>query len=226
MNEADKTLSVRFFLHAVENPRKSKEAGRPIFDEVEMVSIMAPGNTKTEYTARADSKHYDSNVGRQWTYAERFAEHYDAFKRGIEDHVSGTPIIQAPFLTLGQKEEMRAKKINTVEQLAAMADRDIRKMGPGFREHVDAAIAYIDTTTGSANLAAEMAELRRQLAELQGGAPAAPEMEPAESQFETMAEEDLRNMLADAGVDVDGRWGKARLVKEAEALAEKAKEAA
>lgn len=223
MIEADKTLSVRFWLHAVENPRKSKEAGRPIFDEVEMVSIMAPGNTKTEHTALAHSRHYVTAVGRQMTYAERFAEHYDAFKRGIEDHVSGTPLSEVPFLTVGQKAEMRAKKITTVEQLAAMSDRDIRSAGMGFRAHVDAAKAYLDTATGTAHLSTEMEALRKRIAELEAGQPveAAPEAPTTPSQFNAMEEDDLRNMLTDAGVAVDGRWGKTRLVQEAKALAEK-----
>jgi len=227
MHEADKALSVRFWLHATENKRKSKEAGRPIFDEVEMVSIVAPGNTKTEYTARADSEHYDSNVQRQWTYAERFAEAYEAFKRGLEDHVSGTPLTEVPFLTVGQKAEMRAKKIVTVEQLASMSDRDIRASGMGFRQYVDMARAYLDTAKGTSDLAAELAELRAKVAAMEGQAvPVAEEPEvDVVSQFNDMDEEDLRNMLSDAGVAVDGRWGKSRLVKEAEALA-KASEAA
>jgi hypothetical protein len=226
MHEADKALSVRFWLHATENPRKSKEAGRPIYDEVEMVSIMAPGNTKTEYTARADSMHYDSNVSRQHTYAERFPEAYEAFKRGIDDHVSGTPLSEVPFLTVGQKAEMRAKKIHTVEQLAAMSDRDIRASGMGFRQYVDMAKAYLDTAKGTTELADELAALRAKVAAMEGQAEPVEAEADEPSQFASMAEEDLRNMLSDAGVAVDGRWGKPRLVKEAEALAAKATEAA
>ncbi|WP_299830671.1 hypothetical protein [uncultured Roseobacter sp.] len=230
MNDADKQLSVRFWLHAVESHKKSKEAGRPIFDEVEMVSIMAPGNTKTEHTARAQAMHYNANERRQMTYAERFADAYSAFKRGIEEHVQGTPLSEAPFLSVAQKAEMRAKKINTVEQLATMADRNISKMGMGFRAHVDAAKAYLDTATGSASLANEMAELRRQNEELMRRVTGIENPEPGSaavsSTFESMAEDDLRNMLTDAGVTVDGRWSHKRLVKEAEALAAKESEAA
>lgn len=231
MIEQDKTLSVRFWLHPRENPVETKKQGRPIYDEIEMVSIVAPGNQKTEFTARASRMHYDSNVGRQWTYAERFAEAYEAFKRGIEDYVHGTPISEAPFLTVGQRAEMRASKIVTVEQLASMSDRDIRSKGMGFRAHVDAAKAYLDTTTGSAALAGEMAELRRQneelmkrMASVEGGSeekqPAAP------SQFDAMDVEDLRNMLTDAGIPFDGRWSKEKLVNAAEEAAAKASEAA
>lgn len=221
MNEADRSLSVQFFLHAKENPRKTKAEGRPIYDEVEMVSIMAPGNTKTEFTARADRMHYDANAQVQRTYAERFREHYEAFKAGLDEHLQGTPLTEVPFLTLGQKAEMRAKKIKTVEQLAEMADRDIRKMGIGFRAHVDAARAYLDKANGTAQLAGEMADLRRQIEEL-----TAAKSEPVQAlegdQFDQMADEDLRNMLSDAGVDVDGRWGRKKLLDKIRSLAAEA----
>lgn len=224
MNEADTKLSVRFFLHPVENHKKTKEAGRPIYDDVEMVSIMAPGNTKTEHTARAHAMHYDSNVQKQWTYAERFKEHYRDFKDGVEEQGSGTPLAEAPFLSVSQKAEMHAMKIRTVEQLAGMSDRNIRAKGMGFREHVDAAKAYLDTAQGTSALAGEMAELRRQLAELQASAPK-QETQTAPMGFESYEDEDLRAMLSDAGVDVDGRWGRARLEDEMRKLA-KEKEAA
>jgi len=218
MNDEDKKLSVHFFVHPVENPRKSKEAGRPIYDDVEMVSIMAPGNTKTEYTARAHSMHYDSNERKQWTYAERFSDIYDRFKRGMDEQQSGTPLSEVPFLTVSQKAEMNAMKVYTVEQLAGMADRDIRKKGMGFREHVDAAKAYLDTSQGTNTLASEMAELRRELEELRGAKqePAPQKDEPLE--FAGMADEDLANVLKDAGVKVDGRWKRGRLIEEIQNL--------
>lgn len=221
MNEQDKSLSVHFFLHPVENPRKSKEAGRPIFDSVEMVSIMAPGNTKTEYTARAHSMHYDSNERKQWTYAERFPEHYAAFKRGSENQHPGTPLSEVPFLNLAQKAEMNASKIYTVEQLAGMADRDIAKKGMGFRAYVDSAKAYLDTTQGTNSLRTEMEDLRRQLADMKARAPTAETSESA-LEFEGMGDDDLRNILADAKVTVDGRWGRDRLISEIRKLEKEA----
>lgn len=219
MEEQDKTLSVRFWLHPRENPAETKRQGRPIYDEVEMVSIMAPGNQKTEFTARADRMHYDSNVGRQWTYAERFPEAYAAFKRGIEDYVQGTPIADAPFLTVGQKAEMKASKIATIEQLAGMTDRDIRAKGAGFRAHVDAAKAYLETTTGASALTADMEELRKQnealmarLSALEGGKKDVPASD--EGEFAGFGDDDLRNMLQDAtGEAPDGRLGRKGLIK-------------
>lgn len=224
MNEQDKSLSVHFFSHPVENPRKTKEAGRPIFDSVEMVSIMAPGNTKTEYTSKASSMHYDSNARKQWTYAERFADHYAAFKRGSESQQPGTPLSEVPFLTLAQKAEMTAMKLHTVEQLAGMADRDVAKKGMGFRAYVDSAKAYLDTTQGTNALQSEMEDLRRQLAAMKANAPteSATEAEESAIEFDGMEDDDLRNILKDAGVSWDKKWARARLVSEIRKLEKEA----
>lgn len=224
MNEQDKSLSVNFFMHPVENPRKTKEAGRPIFDSVEMVSIMAPGNTKTEYTAKASSMHYDSNARKQWTYAERFAEQYASFKRGSESQHPGTPLSEVPFLSLAQKAEMNASKIYTVEQLAGMADRDIGKKGMGFRSYVDSAKAYLDTTQGTNALLSELEELRRQVASVKASAPAdiSADVEDSDIEFDGMEDDDLRNILTDAGTAVDGRWSRKRLVEEIRKLEKEA----
>lgn len=214
MNENDAKLSVRFFLHPQQNHKKTKEQGRPIFDQVEMVSIQAPGNRKTEHVANAHSMHYDSNVGKQHTYAERFAEAYRAFKDEVEDHVAGTPITEASFLDTAQKAEMRAAKIYTIEQLAGMADRNVRNMGMGFRTYVDQAKAYLDTALGTTALASEMDELRRQIAELKAGKE--PVVEPSGADFSSYTDDDFRNMLTEAGITVDGRWGRERLIHEFE----------
>lgn len=219
MHENDKKLSVQFFMHPRENAKKSKEAGRPIFEDVEMVSIVSPGNKNAEHTAGAHSLHFDSNVDKQWTYAERFAEHYEAFKRGGAEQAVGTPLAEVPFLTMAQKAEMAAMKITTVEQLAGMADRTIRSKGMGFRQYVDAAKAYLDTSNGTNKLVDEIAELRAQLAAMQAK-PEKVEASTEPDEFTGMEDEDLRNVLTDAGVTPDGRWGRAKLVSEIQKLAQ------
>lgn len=228
MHEADKVLSVKFFLHHKENPRKSKEAGRPIFDQVEMVSIMAPGNRKTEFTAPADEVHFNGNEKRQMTYAERFAEQYDAFKRGVEEQLVGTPLSEAPFLRAqpALRAEMEAAKIFTVESLAGMSDTNIRKMGMGFRKHVDEAKKYLETSSSNATMQAELEKLRKQVADLQGTPTAKADDTTEPDVFDLMEPEDLRAMLTDAGEEVDGRWGAEKLRAKAREISAEAEEAA
>lgn len=220
MHEADRGLSVQFFLKPRENPRRTKEEGRPIFDEIEMVSIAYPGNKTTQMTAPALKVHYNANIKAQQTYAERFPEQYRQFKDGIAEQVSGTPI-HVLGLSTAENAELAASKIKTVEQLANMPDANIRKMGPSFRSRVDHAKAYLETATGATAMRDEMAALRAELEALRAQNPApapAPEVDP----FAGMEDEDLRNMLTDAGVDVDGRWGRKRMLDELAKLREAA----
>ncbi|MCU0905633.1 MAG: hypothetical protein MUE83_17460, partial [Tabrizicola sp.] len=60
-NDPDLTLGVEFFMKPVENKAKSKEAGRPIFEDREMVRIAFPGDSKREHVAPAHEMHYVSH---------------------------------------------------------------------------------------------------------------------------------------------------------------------
>ena len=225
MHELDKGLSVRFFMYPKENHRKSKEAGRPIFEDVEMVSIMAPGNRLTERTAPAHEIHYNGNISEQQTYAERFAEAYEAFKRGVEEQLIGTPLSEMTCFTPAQIAEMRAKNVRTVEQLAGMSDTNIRKMGPNFRANVDAAREYLVKSSDNSTMAAEIEALRKKVAELTSGAPV-PEP-AAEDEFASYAKEDLKNMIQDAGGKVPpGNASRDTLIKALREIAAEKEEAA
>jgi len=107
----DERLLVRFFLKPRENPAKSKEAGRPIFEDREYLSIMVPGNK-------------DSIIERPVSELDirRFPRHYKAFQENREQTVEGTPLSSWPGITRAQVEELKFLNISTVEQLAGIAD--------------------------------------------------------------------------------------------------------
>jgi hypothetical protein len=218
MENPDETLGVKFFIKAMENPRKSKEAGRPIFDDVEMVSIIIPGDTKQERVAPAHEMHFVSHKRQQMTYAERFRTFYEAFRDEREDFIGGTPLDLVTFLTPSQREELTRQKIRTVEQLAGLQDRIINRMGPGWREKVEAAQAYLKRSEGTA----EVEALKAQIAELQAM------LAPAQSDpFDGFDRDDLFNMAQDAGLEPRANASRESLVKMlADAAAKKAKEAA
>ena len=213
----DLGLGVAFYVKAVENPRKSKEAGRPIFDNKEYVHIRFPADNKRELHAPAHDMHYVTHLKRQMTYAERFPEVYKAFKESGETVVNGTPIAELPSLTEAQRAELRAQKIMTVEQLANLPDATIKRMGMGAREMRNQAEAYLSVASGTA----EVAGLKRQIADLQKMLSATPAPMPVD-EFADMSDDDLRNILTDAGKDVDKRWGRKRLIDEIRAGAEEA----
>ncbi|SLN74752.1 hypothetical protein ROJ8625_04095 [Roseivivax jejudonensis] len=217
MDNPDMALGVEFFGKAVQNMRQSKDAGRPIFEDREYVRIRFPADNKRELVAPAHEVHYVTHAKAQMTYAERFPAAYEAFKKDAEaELVTGTPLAEMTSLTEAKRAELRAQNVRTVEQLAGLPDSSMRKLGMGSRDLVEAAQAYLKRAEGTS----EVAALKARIAELESAqAPVAP----AVDQFDGMTDDDLRNMLGDAGVQADRRWGRKRLIEEIETLA-KAKE--
>lgn len=163
------------FFHTISQPNefKSKEAGRPIFDEMEVVEIRYGGDMQNRPVFPAHDGQYlpDGQGGTQFvTYAERFPKQYQAFKEKKAQTKEGTPLEEAPFLTARERSELKALQILTVEQLASLDDRRLKTLGMDGRKKMEAAAAYIQAATGTADitrLASENAELRELIAKLQ-----------------------------------------------------------
>jgi len=109
--EGDNNLLVKFFNKAMRSEDKSREEGRPIFDEVEYVDIRVAGSKNGHICrpARLDDK-------------SRFPDHYNAFKNRMEMPVEGTPLTEWAVITRSQAEELAFFNVKTVEQLASMSD--------------------------------------------------------------------------------------------------------
>lgn len=218
MENPDLALGVEFFLKPVENPRKSAEAGRAIYDEREYIRIALPGDSKSEIVAPANELHYVPHLKSRVTFAERFAAAYDAFKRDQADYVHGTPLSAISFVNLAEREELASQKVKTVEQLAGLTDQAIRKLGMGWREKVERAKAFLDRSKETA----EVDGLKARIAELEAMMRPAPVAE-AGSPFDAYERDDLFNMATDAGLEPRANASKESLVK---MLTAKAAEAA
>src|SRR4028119_2111597 len=80
----DEKLSVRFLLLDIENPTKTREAGYPVYDQVEGIQIRAPGN-RDEVIRKALPRDI-----------RRFPRHYKAFKDGMQEVTQGMPLKEWP----------------------------------------------------------------------------------------------------------------------------------
>lgn len=187
---ADKPhLHVEFFMDAVENPRRSREEGRPIFEDKEFVRIRIVGDPKNTIVSEAhEPKGRDRDTGEIVTYATRFPEHYRLFKAGEGQKLDGTPLTEVPWLTAGRREELKHFNVLTVEGLAQLDGSALQRLGLNARELKNKAIAWLDAAAGSAGdsrLAAELAArdaeietLKGQMAELLArGKPTEPTFE-------------------------------------------------
>lgn len=128
----DKRVWVRFYMNSVEDPRKSAEAGRPIYVEKEYVEIRSPGN-ETNIVNRPVSDH-DRN---------RFPRHYELFKKGVTDAIVGTPLAEMLWIKRSTADELRHLKIITVEHLAEVSDEICTRI-PGLYDLKAKARAFLD----------------------------------------------------------------------------------
>lgn len=145
----DEKLVVQFFMRPRKNSRKSKEAGRPIFEEREYIRIMVPGN-KDSIVCRPVS-----DMERQ-----RFARQYRDWqdRRNDAEQVEGTPLSEWPGVTRSQCEELAHFKVYTVEQLAGLSDTNTQGM-MGIALIREKAKAYLEAAETEA-AAEEIAALR------------------------------------------------------------------
>ena len=196
-------LHVEFYMDTKENPARSREEGRPIFEDVEMVKIQIVGDPKNTLISPA---HYASKrhpeTGEPWTYAEQYPEHYRYFKDNADQQgAAGTPLTEVPWLTAAQRAELKALKIYTVDGLAGLDGTALQRLGMGGRELKNKAVAWLDHAKGHAaesrmaeELAArdrEIEALKEQMAMLAAGkAPAAPEPAPAPTEEGVWADYD------------------------------------
>ena len=156
-SEADKKLLVAFFKDTIKNETKSIAAGRPIFDEIDLIKIITPGSR-------------DSFIGDATEqYQHRFKAQWERYKAGQAQAVSGTPLNMLPWLSVGQIAEFNAVGCQTVEQLVGMPDAMSQKF-MGHHAIKQKALAYLDAATSAApmlKLQSELDKRDEQIKELQ-----------------------------------------------------------
>lgn len=122
-----------FFVETVENAFKSKAEGRPIYDEMEYVKYLIPGDRNTAPVERVSDE-----------VKARYPKEYEAFKAGLEAPVDGTPLSEWPPIRKSQVQEFAYFNIKTVEHLARINDAQLQNLGMGARELREQAKAYLD----------------------------------------------------------------------------------
>lgn len=143
MNPQDtQGLIIEFYIEPIENEEKTKKAGRLICDDVEYVSIRIPGDIDVQ-------RHPATQEDR-----ERFPVHYEAWKkRQPQETVSGTPLTKWPGSpSLSRVKEAAALGIHTVEQLSAVTDSNISRLGSGWLAIRQKARDYLAAAKDSALL--------------------------------------------------------------------------
>jgi len=148
-------LYVQFYNHPKLNQVESDKANRPIYEDLEYIRIMVPGDKSSvvERPMRVGANPKMDN--------HRFAQEYAAFKQGNADKLFGTPLDEWNGISRSQAKELEYFNVKTVEQLADMADSAAQKFA-GIMPIRAKAKAYIDDANDGAPLAAVHLELAAQ----------------------------------------------------------------
>lgn len=161
----DAALSVKFYTKPVQQPFLSSKENRPIFQDVDYITIYTPGGQLNIVDTPVRGEH-KARFPIQWA-------NYQNGKAG-DMRETGTPVSAWPFLTASQAEEFKAVKFFTVEQIANASDLQLQTLGMmgGANPHTirERAKAYLAAAAGTAipsAQAAELAETKAALATLQ-----------------------------------------------------------
>ena len=171
---AERPPYVAFETRPVENRTKSlaAENGLPVYDDVPFAIITPPGSKDQIERVAADwfaEKAAQVRAGRwpaEWHQAFKGA--FDAWLKDEEPPVNGLSIKQWPGLTKTQYDALRAIRVMTVEDVAAMNEEAIGRLGMGGRSLKQRAQEFLTTAKDVGASAERIAALQAQVTGLQG----------------------------------------------------------
>lgn len=195
----DSALHVTFYTKPIKQPFRSAKEGVPVYEPVVYVKIHTPGNqlNVVDTPARGDHKR---RFPLQWAHFQNQQKDGDAV---------GVPVNQWPMIDVSLAETLKALKFFTVEQIAFASDEQIAKLGMAagmapftFRERAKTFLQVAKDSNALQKKEEEMAELKKQLAEL----AALVKGKPVEIQAAEPVKDDERAELAK---QYEAKFGKA-----------------
>jgi len=164
--EDTKGVYARFYVVPKEDAAASLHEGRPVYKDVVYIEIVSAGNS-TNIIRRPVT-----DMDRR-----RFRKQHEMFLAGSEDQLVGTPLVEVPWITRSQVEELHYLKVRTLENLASLNDAVCTNI-PGMFELKRKAAAYIAKASADApfeEMRAENDLLKERLAALEAAMSASAE---------------------------------------------------
>lgn len=131
----DRNMVVMFYTKAVQNPQKSLQNGRPIFEDQVYVRIHPPGERLNIVDRPANG-----NDKRRWPVQ------WMQFHENREQTPDGTPIDLLYPDQPSVAASLRASNVHTIEQCAELSALAIETIGMGAQHHVNAAKKYLEAS--------------------------------------------------------------------------------
>jgi hypothetical protein len=153
---ADARLWVKFTMRPKEDVEASAKEGRPIFTEVEWITIMIPGERDTVERPMEAQDH------------KRFAKQYAHWKQTGQEAATGTLLSVWPGITVSQVEELKHFRVRTVEDLANLSD-GVTQRFMGIQALKQKAKAFLEAASanGGARMQAAIDAKDAQIASMQ-----------------------------------------------------------
>lgn len=164
---------VVFETRPVENRTKTLEAsnGLPVYDDIPFAIITPPGSK--DQIERVASEWFEEKASQvragRWPaeWHNAFKSAYEAWTKDEEPPVNGLSIRQWPGLTKSQYESLRNIRVMTVEDVAAMNEEAIGRLGMGGRALKQRAQEFLTTAKDVGASAERIAALQAQVTGLQ-----------------------------------------------------------
>lgn len=129
-----------FHYQEIHNEERSEKEGKTVFEAVEFVEIIIPGNARERPIFKVTDE-----------YRERWPKQYERFLKKQEQRLDeGLPLEEWSQITRTMAAGLKHDKVFTVEQLAGLPDANLMTMGPGMLDLKYKAQKYLEAQTGEA----------------------------------------------------------------------------
>ena len=157
---------IEFETRAFEDRAASQKDGVLRYKDVDIVIVRSPGSTASEFEAVAEDW---LNLRREARdqYYPAYKQHFEAWKEGKEPTVIGTPLEKWPGISPAEVKNCKACHVLSVEDLAAVNEDGLRRIGMGSRTLKDRAKAWLESAS-QGQVAEELASLRVQVESMIG----------------------------------------------------------
>ncbi len=171
---ADRPPYVRFEMRPMEDRAQSILKGVTCYKDVPFV-LVTPAGSKDVFEAVASEwfEMMEKEAGRgrvPLAWFQQFKVAFKAWQEGEEVPINGTPLNHWPSLTKGHYQLLRSLGIHTIEDVAAMNEEAMARIGMGARNLKERARMHLEAKDSSAavaeQLAAERAKTEAQAAQL------------------------------------------------------------
>lgn len=202
----DITVTPVFKHITVENVPASEREGHPVMETLQVVEVRFAGSKLYSPVFPVDA-FWKRDGHRTITYAERWADQYQAFLQGNDQKAAGTPLemLKPHGISDAQLSLCRALKIYSIEALHHLEGPNLKSLGMNANALKELAARFMADRASGAQSSSEIDALKAEIEALKARIPVqeptATEidtaLQAAEDEYSAMSEETLKEKIAE-----------------------------